>query len=162
LTSPDGIELVVVGWTDPRVEPLRMGLAAVYAERYADAGVDVMADARPEQFDPPGGALVLALLDGDTVAGGGLRRIDAGVGELKRIWTSAAHRRQGLGALVLGELERLAVELGYRTLRLETGPRQPEAAAMYERAGYRRIAVYGAYDQALAFERDLPGVPQTG
>ena len=44
---------------------------------------------------------------------------------------------------------------GYAVVRLETGPLQPEAQAMYDRLGYRRIPVFGRYPTALAFERSL-------
>jgi GNAT superfamily N-acetyltransferase len=37
---------------------------------------------------------------------------------------------------LLGELERRARALGYAVARLDTGPRQPRAQRMYERAGY--------------------------
>ena len=56
--------------------------------------------------------------------------------ELKRIWTHSAHRRRGLARLVLAELERRAVERGYRRVYLTTGPRQPEAAGLYLATGY--------------------------
>jgi hypothetical protein len=52
-------------------------------------------------------------------------------------------------------LETAATEAGYHTLRLETGPLQPEAAALYESHGYMRISSYGRYRAALAFERSL-------
>ena len=32
---------------------------------------------------------------------------------------------------------------------------QPEAAALYQQRGYRRIETYGIYEQALAFAVDL-------
>ena len=46
---------------------------------------------------------------------------------------------------------------GWATLRLETGPRQPEAIGLYEGAGFRPIAAFGAYvgadDDSLFYER---------
>ena len=49
---------------------------------------------------------------------------------------------------------------GWTTLRLETGPAQPEAVALYTRAGYRPIGAFGHYvradqDWSLYFERTL-------
>ena len=46
---------------------------------------------------------------------------------------------------------------GYTRLILETGPRQPEAEALYERRGYSRIGYYGHYPEARAFTTDLVG-----
>jgi len=71
------------------------------------------------------------------------------------MWTNPTYRRRGFATIVLEALERAARAVGYTTLRLETGPAQPEAQAMYEGRGYQRIPVFGHYPQALAFELDL-------
>jgi putative acetyltransferase len=42
-------------------------------------------------------------------------------------------------------LEELAASAGYRTIRLATGERRPEAIALYERCGYRSTEPYGKY-----------------
>lgn len=60
----------------------------------------------------------------------------AGTTEFKRIWTHAAHRRQGLSRRVLAELEAEAARRGYVRVFLTTGPRQPEAIALYLGTGY--------------------------
>src|SRR5437899_178420 len=83
------------------------------------------------------------------VAGGGIHRLADGVAEVKRMWTAASRRRQGLALTVLRGLEDTARELGFHTVRLETGPRQPEAVGLYETAGYHPIANFGPYDLAL-------------
>jgi hypothetical protein len=62
---------------------------------------------------------------------------------------------------VLAGLEDAARLRGWTTLRLETGPRQPEAVALYTGAGYRPIAAFGGYvgapdtEDSLFFERVL-------
>jgi GNAT superfamily N-acetyltransferase len=56
--------------------------------------------------------------------------------ERKRNWTHSAHRRRGLARQVLVELEDRAAQRGYVRIYLTTGPRQPEAAGLYLRAGY--------------------------
>ena len=43
---------------------------------------------------------------------------------------------------MLRHLEAVVVELGYETVRLDTNGTLNEAIALYERAGYRRIARY--------------------
>jgi GNAT superfamily N-acetyltransferase len=73
-----------------------------------------------------------------------------------------AARGRGLSKLVRAGLEAAARDRGWTTLRLETGPRQPEAVALYEGAGYRPIAAFGPYaddaDDSLFYERVLdPG-----
>ena len=77
--------------------------------------------------------------------------------------TAAAYlARAGWSVLVLAGLEAEAAARGWTTLRLETGPRQPEAVRLYLSAGYRPIAAFGDYvgeadaDDSLFFERVLP------
>ena len=143
-----------VRYTDPLVAPLLAGLADEYLQRYGP--YDLLSDTEPAEFDPPGGVFVVALdEDGTTVAGGGLRRVDATTCEVKRMWTAPTQRRHGLAARVLTALEDTARNAGYERLVLETGPAQPEAAALYRGRGYREVSVFGPHDDALAFELAL-------
>ena len=71
------------------------------------------------------------------------------------MWTSPQYRRHGLATWVLRYLEGAARETGYAYMVLETGPRQPEAEALYAGRGYSRIEVYGHYPDAKAFRLDL-------
>jgi GNAT superfamily N-acetyltransferase len=48
-------------------------------------------------------------------------------------------RGQGVARTLLGALEGAARELGYAIARLDTGPDQPHARALYESAGYVEI-----------------------
>ena len=147
------MELRPARMTDPQVAPLLAALEQEYFQRYGENVEMSRADA--DEFDPPAG-IFLVLLDGDiTAAGGGYRPHAAGVCEVKRMWTHPDYRRQGLAERVLGALEDAATGAGYARLILETGPRQPEAAALYERRGYARIPYYGHYPEALAFATDL-------
>ncbi|HEV3264335.1 MAG TPA: GNAT family N-acetyltransferase [Acidimicrobiales bacterium] len=154
------MELRQARLSDPIVAPLLAGLAAEYERRYGP--VDEMSLAHPDEFDPPTGAFVV-LIDGDqTVAGGGIRRLEHDTCEVKRMWTSPEYRRRGLATTVLAALEDAARQLGYTRVQLETGPSQPEAIAMYGHLGYRMIPPFGPYSEAVAFERDLaPADPRS-
>lgn len=81
--------------------------------------------------------------------------------EVKRVWTSGERRGQGLARLVLAELEREARRLGYANIYLTTGPRQPEARALYLATGYTPLfdtALSGEeIGGPLAFEKSLSG-----
>jgi GNAT superfamily N-acetyltransferase len=138
---------------DLLVAPLIDGLTDEYFTRYGPN--NEMARASGAEFTPPDGLFIALVVEGEVVAGGGYRRLDDGVCEVKRMWTAAAHRRQGHGSTVLSALEQRARAAGYRCVRLETGPWQPEAAALYASRGYVRIPYYGVYPDALAFELDL-------
>ena len=138
---------------DEEVQALLAGLAHEYDTRYGEN--TEMARTAEHEFDPPSGLFVV-VMDGDvTASGGGFRRHDATTCEVKRMWTHPDYRRRGLARRVLATLEEAAAEMGYARLILETGPRQPEAAAMYAARGYSRIDFYGPYSEALAFSLDL-------
>jgi putative acetyltransferase len=101
---------------------------------------------------PPGGRLLVI----DEVACGGLRRLDEETAEVKRMYVRPGHRRQGHARRLLGALEATAKELGYTRVRLDTGPLQPAAAALYASAGYHSIDAYTEMPPgSLFFEKVL-------
>jgi GNAT superfamily N-acetyltransferase len=112
------------------------------------AGSGLGTGAPPSDFTPPSGAFLVIYRGGKPVAGGGLKRDDDGVAEIKRMYVAPEARREGLGRRLLEELEEKARELGYARIRLDTGARQPHVRAMYERAGYHPIDNYNGNRQA--------------
>ncbi|MFC4564116.1 GNAT family N-acetyltransferase [Nocardiopsis mangrovi] len=128
-------EFRAVALSDPLALPLLDGLRREYDSRYGDSSAE-MARATGADFAPPDGALILLLAGGSPIAGGAFRRHDTETAEVKRMWTHQAHRRRGLGRRVLAELERRASDAGYTRIHLTTGPRQPEARALYLAAGF--------------------------
>lgn len=109
-----------------------------------------------ENLSQPHGAFVVALSDGRPIACGGVTTLDAGVGEIKRMWVHEDWRGAGLGGRLLRHLESVAGNLGHRTVRLDTNDSLTEAIAMYERAGYRRVPRYNDNPHArLWFEKKL-------
>jgi GNAT superfamily N-acetyltransferase len=111
-------------------------------------GGGVGSGASPSDFTPPTGAFLVIYAGGKPVAGGGLKRDDDGVAEIKRMYVKPDARRRGLGRQLLEALEEAARGLGYARIRLDTGARQPHAQAMYERAGYHAIDNYNGNRQA--------------
>ena len=145
---------------DPRARPLVDELSREYDERYGLNSSAELSRYPAELFTPAqGGAFVLVLRGDEVVGGGAFKRVDEGTMEIKRVWTSSAHRRQGLARLVMAELEREASARGYLTAELTTGARQPEAVALYLSLGYAPL-----YDTAgdletigyLPFTKPLP------
>jgi GNAT superfamily N-acetyltransferase len=147
------VELRQIRLGDPEALPLLDGLSGEYERRYGSAEEISSVDVR--EFEPPHGVFVVLLDQGLTVAGGGLRRLSLDTCEVKRMWTSPDHRRNGLASAILDALEIVARDHGYTWLKLETGPAQPEAQSLYEGRGYRSIPTYGRYEQARAFEYRL-------
>jgi DNA-binding MarR family transcriptional regulator/GNAT superfamily N-acetyltransferase len=109
------------------------------------------ADKDAKLLAPPTGVFVVAVSDGLPVACGGLQAIGPDAGELKRMWVHDDWRGVGLGSRLLRHLEDQARRHGHRILRLDTNKALGEAIAMYERAGYRRIARYNDNPWATHF-----------
>jgi len=93
-------------------------------------------------LEPPAGRLLIAFDGGDAVACGAVRVIAPGIAEVKRMYVAPQARGRGLGRTLLHRLERCAVELGCRTVRLDTMAAMAEAAGLYRSAGYEPIADY--------------------
>jgi GNAT superfamily N-acetyltransferase len=101
---------------------------------------------------------ILLYADEQPVACGAMKKFDEASMEIKRMFVLPAHRGKGYAAQVLKELETWAKELGYTSAVLETGKRQPEAIALYEKSGYARILNYGQYagvDNSLCFAKNI-------
>lgn len=106
---------------------------------------------------PPNGFFVVARLDGEAVGCGGLKRLDAATGEIKRVWTARSARGQGVARQIMQALEALAQTSGMTTVRLDTNKSLTEAQAMYRRSGYTEIARYNDNPYAHHwFEKKLP------
>ena len=145
-----------VAWGDADVQRLAAAQQAELRARY---------DGGQEPGTPPSAADVAVVLvardpAGEAVACGALRPLGDGVAEVKRRYVVPAWRGRGVAKVVLAGLEAAARDRGWTTLRLETGPRQPEAVALYEGAGYRPIGAFGAYaaadaEDSLFYERVL-------
>ncbi|WP_405983717.1 GNAT family N-acetyltransferase [Streptomyces sp. NBC_00872] len=158
VAEPGGLTWVRTALSDPLVLPMLRELDQEYTSRYGKAAHGEMARYPEEEFAPPHGVLLLLLEHGEPVAGGAFRRYDTTTAELKRIWTHSAHRRRGLAARVVGELERIAAVRGYRRIHLTTGPRQPEARGLYLRTGYTPLFDTSADPETigpLRFEKHL-------
>ena len=85
-----------------------------------------------------------------------MRDLGGATGEIKRMWVRDDARGTGLGTRMLAELEALCTRLGHARVRLDTNGALLEAIALYERAGYRRIARYNDNPYAEAwFEKEL-------
>ena len=89
---------------------------------------------------------------------GALKEYSEGVMEVKRMFVPLANRGKGIASIVLAEVESWAKELKATKCILETGIKQTEAIALYQKCGYSRIPNYGQYENvenSLCFEKNL-------
>ena len=152
-----GVTLTPATWDDDEVRALTTAQQAELRERYDG---DTEPGTTPSAADV---AVVLVARDaaGAAVGCGALRPLGDGAAEVKRMYVVPAARGRGISRVLLAGLEAAAGERGWTVLRLETGPRQPEAIALYESAGYRAVPAFGDYVESpdagcsLYYERVL-------
>lgn len=97
----------------------------------------------PGAYGPPGGKLLLARHGGHAAGCIALRKLDAGICEMKRLYVRPAARGIGLGRLLVERLISEARALGYERMRLDTiESAMRDAVALYRRVGFKEIAPY--------------------
>ena len=98
--------------------------------------------------------------DGKPTGCGAIKEFSPNAMEVKRMYTLPGSRGKGIATKVLSDLEKWASELLYGKCVLETGKRQPEAIAVYQKNGYQIIPNYGQYagmENSVCFEKALMG-----
>jgi len=106
--------------------------------------------------------VVIAYQNGAPVGCGAIKPFSATEAEVKRMFVHPDYRKQGIAAKVLNELETWATKLGFTACVLETGKKQPEAIALYQKAGYHFIPNYGQYigvDNSVCMTKPLIAKP---
>ena len=117
--------------------------------------------ALPPSLAPPHGALLLVTVDGEPVAIGGVRDLAGPAAEIKSMYVAPDARGHGIGRRLLGRLEEVATGRGCEAARLDTLAKLGPACALYESAGYERIANYNQSPHADRwYERRLDREPR--
>ena len=99
---------------------------------------------------------VVGYSNGVPVACGAFKPYDENSVEIKRMYTPPSERGKGYASQILASLEAWAIELGYQRCVLETGKKQPEAIALYQKQGYQTIPNYGQYqgvENSVCFQK---------
>jgi GNAT superfamily N-acetyltransferase len=98
----------------------------------------------PDEMVAPDGVFLVGYEDDRAVACGGLRRLEDGACEIKRMYVVPDARSRGVGRALLQALEASARELGYERVRLDAGPEQHHSKVLFAATGYTEIAPYNA------------------
>ena len=96
----------------------------------------------PGEYVPPGGATLIAEIDGAVAGCVALRALEDGACEMKRLFARPFFRGHGVGSALARAVIAEARRRGYARMRLDTLPSMREAIALYERLGFRDIAPY--------------------
>jgi GNAT superfamily N-acetyltransferase len=103
----------------------------------------------PGCYAAPAGRLLLAKAGGEAVGCVGLRPLEQGVCEMKRLWVEPGFAGHGIGRALAERVIEVARTAGYSRMRLDTLPeRMPAAQHLYAALGFREIPPY--YHNPLA------------
>ncbi|MCY7314409.1 MAG: GNAT family N-acetyltransferase [Rubrivivax sp.] len=119
----------------------------------------------PGEYAAPGGALLLALVDGEPAGCVAMRALPesdhVNACEMKRLYVRRAYRRFGLGRLLTQQLMEQATQAGHSCMLLDTLDDMEAARGLYTSLGFQEVPPYyfnpipGAH--YLKVELDAPG-----
>jgi putative acetyltransferase len=146
--------LIIVEPVDPRQPDVRELVAEldIYMHGLYPAESNHLVDV--ETLARPDVKFFVGRVDGESLGCAGImlraadpqdRRQGEAYAEVKRIFVSPRARGLGLGRLLMKRLEEATLAEGLRLLRLETGPRQPEALALFAAHGFAPCGHFGDY-----------------
>jgi GNAT superfamily N-acetyltransferase len=144
MNRPGEIEIKRIDLLSPVAQQLISALNAELNGRYPEEGANFFR-LDPDDVVEGRGGFFVAYLSGEPVGCGAVRRTDPGVAEIKRMYVAPNARGRRVGRQILDVLEAEARRLGVTRVVLETGPRQPEAIALYAHAGFVEVPLFGEY-----------------
>jgi ribosomal protein S18 acetylase RimI-like enzyme len=123
---------------------------ALFIEYQQSLGIDLgfqnfvaEVDGLPGEYKTPGGALLVALVDGQPGGCGAFRPLPdvdyPNACEMKRLFVKPAFRRYGLGRQLAQQLMDLATRAGYSTLLLDTLDDMEAARGLYQTLGFEEV-----------------------
>ncbi|PWC32470.1 GNAT family N-acetyltransferase [Azospirillum sp. TSO35-2] len=136
---------ITIAAESPRQEAVTALIAALddyLRERYPDDACHLL---DVDTLAAPDVRFFVARKGGHPVGCAALRIDPAGYGEVKRMFVSPGVRGGGIARRLLDRLTEQARAEGIGTLMLETGIHQPEAVAMYRKAGFTDRGPYACY-----------------
>ena len=143
-----------VAWEDARAVALRQLMDTEMNERYRRPEPEPAEVVAKRQLslavDPALVKATVLVLDADgTPLAHAALRVLRGDWEVKRVIVVDGQRGRGIGRALMNHLEEIATVGGAPRLILQTGDRQPDAVALYERVGYTPIAIYEPYVETI-------------
>jgi len=96
----------------------------------------------PGEYAPPNGRLLLALYDGQLAGCVGLRKLEEGIGEIKRLYVRPPFRNLKIGKSLTEAIIAEAKSIRYARVRLDTVPSMDRARALYGTLGFKEITPY--------------------
>ncbi len=121
----------------------------LFKEYAASIGIDLSfqdfnaeLDGLPGKYAEPEGVMILARTRGEPCGCVALRKIDARICEMKRLYVRSSARGLGIGRALVIRIIDEARARGYTSMRLDTLPAMKSAVALYRSFGFQEIARY--------------------
>ncbi len=138
---------------EPDTPALLDDTRAIFREYAAGLGVDLCFQnfeeelaQLPGEYAHPGGALLLAYVDGQLAGCGAMRALAdadyANACEMKRLYVRRAFRGSGLGRQLAQALMDRATQAGFSSMLLDTLDGMESARGLYEALGFEEIPPY--------------------
>jgi len=107
-----------------------------------NAAVEAELAGLPGEYGPPTGRLLLAYSAAEAAGMVALRQLDPSICEMKRLYVHPRFHGRGIGRALASTLIAQARQLGYASMRLDTGFRQTAAIGLYRSLGFEEIDPY--------------------
>ncbi|MGN6567270.1 MAG: GNAT family N-acetyltransferase [Flavipsychrobacter sp.] len=121
----------------------------LFTEYAASLGVDLSFQHFEEElqtidveYNKSNGALILAYNGAEAIACAGIRKFEDGVAELKRMYVKPEYRGQKISIQLLERAIKIARQLGYKKIRLDTLHSMTKAQQIYRTSGFYEISAY--------------------
>ncbi len=101
------------------------------------------------------GLFLAALDEGRLVGTGAIKRLEADIAELKRLWLLEGYHGRGIGYQVVQRLLDFSRAQGWSRIRLQTGSEQLRALAFYQKLGFVEIPSYRESMDNISLELHL-------
>ncbi len=110
-----------------------------------------------EMYVFPEGGIILCRAENDYVGCVGIRKLDDYTAEMKRLFVKSGWQRKGIATALLKEAENLAVECGYKAIRLDTLNTMTPAMNLYLCNGYIKTPAYynNPIETAVYFYKEM-------
>ena len=111
----------------------------------------------PGKYQGPAGAFLVAKAGATLVGCVGLRKLESGICEMKRLFVLDSHKGRGIGDALIRQIIQQARDLGYLRMRLDTLSTMGKAQSLYRRHGFVEIPKYteNPLSGAVFMEKDL-------
>jgi len=129
------------------ISDTNVGLVRELFEQYAqlrgyefeDVNFEAEMASLPGIYSPSqGGRLLLATYEGEAAGVVGLKKIDPGLAEVKRLYVPPQYRGNGIGKMLVAEAVRQARELGFKRLLADTDLNMRIAMVIFDEHGFKQ------------------------